>query len=173
MAELPAQSRITSRIDGDEIVLTIPNAAGGSRGCLQGSWGVAAVFGFLAITFAAQGFLSKNLGWTVGGVVCFVITAWQLVDLRGLAGRSGRIEIRVGSETLSRRRFVGEAVERGDWMRSGVEGIGVEEGRALRLRLKGENDAVSLVSGIDLEELKWIEGQIRLKWKMDRDGSVK
>ena len=64
-------------------------------------------------------------------------------------------------------------MERGDWTRSGVEGIGVEEGRALRLRLKGENDAVSLVSGIDLEELKWIEGQIRLKWKIDGDGSVK
>jgi len=168
MAELPAESRISCRIEGDDTVLRIPKLAGASRGCFGGSWSVAAAFGFLAVTFAAQGILSKNLGWTFAGFGCFLAAGWQLLALRGLPQNSQEIEIRVGPESLSR---VMQTIRR-DWARSAVADLCIEGNSKLielRLHLKDGKDSVCLLSGIDREELEWIREQIRLKWKMDAD----
>jgi hypothetical protein len=165
MAELPAQSRISSRIAGDELILTIPKAAGGSRGCLAGSSSAAALFGFLAVTFAAQGIFTKNLGWSLAGFGCFVIAGWQLLALRGLPGNSSDLQIRIGNAGLSRLTGPADAVQRRDWKRSAVAELRVEEGE-LRLHLKDAKQADCLVSGLEQPELEWIAEQVRHKWKV-------
>jgi hypothetical protein len=128
---------------------------------------VAAGFGFLAITFVAQGFFSRNLAWVLGGVGCFVVAAWQLALLRGSPGKARRVEIVVDGESIGRVIYLGDAVERKEWMRSAVAKIGVEEGGKLCLHLKQSGENVCLFSGNDEGELEWIAEQVRLKWKLE------
>jgi hypothetical protein len=125
------------------------------------------------MTFTAQGFFSKSSGWVLAGVGCAVVAAWQLAMLRGLGGKSGRTEILVDPERLTRAVFWGEGVERKEWMRSTVAEIGVEADGKLYLRLSGSGEKCDVISGMDRQELEWIGEQIRLKWKMGGGGLVK
>ena len=166
MAELPAQSRISSRIEGDELVVIIPKSGGTPRGCAGGSWGLAAMFGFLAVTFVAQGFFSKNLEWTAAGMACFLVAGCQLAVLRGLPGKAGEIQIRIGNEHLTRVSRTGEMKQSRDCSRSAVAAIRVGGNSGLLLHLKDGKGQESLVSGLEAQELEWIAEQIRHKWKV-------
>ena len=107
MAELPPHSQISLRIDGNAMTITIPSAAGPSRGLLGGrqslrggNWAAAAAFAFLAVTFIAQGILSGKPAWTGAGLVCFLVTAWQMVALRGLP--AGHVKLQISPDQLTR-----------------------------------------------------------------------
>jgi hypothetical protein len=173
VAELPAESRITSRIEGDNTVITIPISGTSSRGCFGGSWGATAVFGFLGITFAAQGFLTRNLGWVLAGMGCLVVTAFQLAILQGLPRKSSRIEISTGAESLSCAIYRVQAAERKSWVRSAVAKIEVEANGKLCVRLTESGEICCLAEGLDRQESEWIVEQIRHKWKMDGGVLVK
>jgi hypothetical protein len=172
VAELPGDSRVTSWVDGERTVITIPVGRSGARGCFGGSWGAAAGFGFLAVTFCAQGFFGGNLLWVLGAVGCFFVAAWQLAMLRGIPGKAGRVEISVDGERLGRAVFRGEAVLRAEWMRVDVRKIAVGADGRLCLHLNGGREKVCLISGNDPAELEWIAEQVRLKWKMAGGGLV-
>lgn len=169
MLDLPPESRIQSKLENNDTVLTIPKPPRKSQGCIRGSWSVAAVFGFLAVTFAAQGIFTKNSGWLFAAVPCLLITAWQLLLLRGLPGNFGEIQIRIGPEYLSRVARQGEFEQRRDWPRSVIADICLEpadKSLELRLHMKDGSDPICLLTRMDPKELEWIAEQIRLKWKM-------
>jgi hypothetical protein len=169
MQELPPQSRISSRVDGADTTITIPLAAGASRGCLAGSWSAAAVFSFLCIVFIAQGAFSRNLAWTAWGVLLFILAGWQLIALRffppGRLDRTVRLEI--SPESLAEITGPADAPARRQWLRSIVANVRVEpESAAICIDFNDGTPGCRLLAGADPDELRWIAGQICLKWKI-------
>jgi hypothetical protein len=166
MPELPPQSRITSRIDGDVLSINIPRSSA-RLGCIGGSWSMAAVFGFLTVCSFAQGFFGGNPAWTAAGIVFFLFTGWQLLVLRGgLLRAPGTIRIEIGPESLSKISGPDAGPHRRSWPRPTITAIHVEPKSAsgpasLNLQLRDEPAAISLYSCDDPEELEWIADQIR------------
>jgi hypothetical protein len=166
MPELPPQSRITSRIDGDVLSISIPRSSA-RLGCIGGSWSMAAVFGFLTVCSFAQGIFGGNPAWTAAGFFFFLVTGWQLLALRGgLLRAPGTIRIEVGPESLSTVSGPGTGPHRRIWPRAVIIGIQVEQKSAsgtasLSLQIRDEPNAISLFSCDDVEELEWIADQIR------------
>ncbi|HEY1922291.1 MAG TPA: hypothetical protein VGG44_05960 [Tepidisphaeraceae bacterium] len=166
MPELPPQSRITSRIDGEILSISIPRSST-RLGCIGESWSLAAVFGFLTICSFAQGVFGGNPAWTAAGFFFFLITGWQLLALRGgLLRPPGITKIEISPESLSKLSGSANAPHRRSWPRSVIVDVRVEpksdSGPAsLNLHVQGESNAVSLFSCDDPEELEWIADQIR------------
>jgi hypothetical protein len=166
MSELPPQSRVTSRIDGEVLSISIPRSSA-RLGCIGGSWSLAAVFGFLTVCSFAQGVFGGNASWTAAGFFFFLMTGWQLLALRGgLLRASGTIRIEVGPESLSKVSGPGASPYRRSWLRAVIIGVRVEpksgSGPAsLNLQLRDESAVISLCSCDDPEELEWIADQIR------------
>jgi hypothetical protein len=166
MPELPPQSRITSRINGEILTITIPRTS--TRvGRMSGSWSAAAVFGFLAVCFTVQGMLGGNLLWTGVGFLAFLIAGWQLLALRGgLLHAPGAIKLEVGPESLARISGRAETPHRRHWPRFSITAIRVEPRSAsgpasLCLQLRDDPSSVHLYSCDDPGELDWIAEQIR------------
>ncbi|MGD0463295.1 MAG: hypothetical protein ABSB74_12495 [Tepidisphaeraceae bacterium] len=166
MPELPPQSRITCRINGEILTITIPRSP--TRvGCIGGSWSAAAVCGFLAVCFTAQGMLGGNLLWTAAGFFFFLITGWQLLALRGgLLHAPGAIKLEVTPESLARISGPAETPHRRHWPRSAIIAIRVEpqspSGPAsLCLQLRDDPPSICLYSCDDPDELEWLADQIR------------
>jgi hypothetical protein len=164
--ELPPQSRISSRIDGSEMTLLIPRA---NRRQIPGGW--TAAFGFLAITFTAQGFLSGNRLWSAGGFLFFLLTACQLLFRLGSSLRnSGEIKLQITPDVLTAITGPAEAPMHRHWPRSAISSIRAEPPK-LNLYLASRQPSVCLLSGLDPAELAWISDQIHRKWNwVDQDG---
>jgi hypothetical protein len=166
MPELPPQSRVTSRIDGEILSISIPRSSA-RLGCIGGSWSLAAVFGFLTVCSFAQGIFGGNLAWTAAGFFFFLITGWQLLALRGgILRAAGTIRIEITPDVLSKISGTADAPHRRSWPRAVITGIQVERKSAsgpasLSLQLRDEPNAISLFSCDDPEELEWIAEQIR------------
>src|ERR1700689_2438188 len=126
MPELPPQSRVTSRIDGEILSITIPRSPA-RVGCIGGSWSAAAVFGFLAVCCGTQGLLRGHILWTAAGFSFFLIAAWQILALRGgfLHG-FGAIKLEIGPESLAKISGPAETPLRRSWPRATITGIQVE-----------------------------------------------
>jgi hypothetical protein len=171
MADLPPQSRISCRIDGQVLSITLPRSSA-RVGCMGGNWAAAAVFAFLAVSCTAQGILGGNLLWTAAGFFFFLIAGWQLLALRGgifHAPESTKLEI--GPDSLVKIGGPTDAPQRVQWPRSAITDIRVEprssSGSAcLNLHLNDAPQVVCLLSSSDADEMHWIAEQIRRKWKM-------
>jgi hypothetical protein len=166
MPELPPQSRITSRIDGEILSIAIPRSPA-RVGCIGGSWSAAAVFGFLAVCCGTQGLLSGHILWTAAGFSFFLIAGWQILALRGgfLHGL-GAIKLEICPESLAKISGSADAPHRQHWLRSIIIGIQIEPKSAtgpasLYLQLLGDPSPVRLFSCDDPEEMEWIAEQIR------------
>jgi hypothetical protein len=168
MQELPPQSRISCRLDGQTLAITIP----GPSVDPGGSWGLIAIFAFLAVTCTTQGLLSGDHGWTIAGAVSFLITGWQLYGMRGAAFHTARaVKLEISPEFLSLVTGPSNAPQRRRWAKADVSDIRTEtnadsESSELRLQLRNGQPAISLVSGIDPAELSWISEQIHRKWNL-------
>jgi hypothetical protein len=166
MPELPPQSRVTSRIDGEVLSITLPRSSA-RIGCIGGSWAGAAVFGFLAICSFAQGTFSGNLIWTGAGFFFFLFTGWQLLALRGGILRApGTVKLEIAPESFAIVSGPADTPHRRSWPRSAITGIRVEPKKtagptSLFLELRDEPRSVCLYSGSDAEEMEWIAEQIR------------
>jgi hypothetical protein len=165
MPELPPQSRITSRLDGEVLSITIPRSSA-RVGCIGGSWAAAAAFGFLAVCFTAQGMLHNNLFWTGGGFFFFLITGWQLLALRGgILQAPGTIRLEIGPESLAKIRGPAGTPIRRNWPRSAITAIRVEPKSAdgpasLCMQIRDESSSICLYACEDADELEWIAEQI-------------
>ena len=178
MAELPAHSRISLRIDGNGMTLTIPRATDSSGDFPAGSWAVTAIFAFLTVTLVAQGILTGNHLWTGAGFVCFVIAAWQWRAMGGGRARhSGQTKLQITQNQLAKITGPLKAPQRQQWARSAIADIRVEAESdsappGLSLHFSDGKPAVRILSGGDPEELNWIAEQIRIRWGMAASGSV-
>jgi hypothetical protein len=167
MLELPPHSRISLRIDGGATTITIPKASGPLRGCLGGSWAAVSAFAFLAVTFTAQGVLSGNPRWTVAGLFCALLAAWQMVALHGLP--AGHVRLEISPDQISRITGHDKSPQRQQWPRSAISGIRVDSNSnpaALSLHFNNRQPPACILSGNDPAELNWIAEQIRKKWGM-------
>ncbi len=124
MPELPPQSRVISRIDGEILSITLPQSR--AIGCIGGSWAGAAVFSFLAICSFAQGTFSGNLIWTGAGFFFFLFTGWQLLALRGGILRPRNSQTRNSTESFAIVSGPADTPHRRSWPRSAITGIRVE-----------------------------------------------
>ena len=169
MAELPPHSRISLRIDGNGVTITIPKAADSSAG---GSWTAAAAFAFLTVTFMTQGLLSGNLLWTGAGFFCLLLTGWQMIALRGLpGGKSGQTKLQITPDQLAKITGPANAPQRQQWPRSAVTDVRVDpesdsKPSGLSLHFTDGKPPVCILSGFDPDELNWIAEQIHQKWGM-------
>jgi hypothetical protein len=173
MPDLPPQSRITSKIEGDELVLTIPHPAPASRGCLSGSWGATAAFAFLAITFIAQGLFSKQTSWSIAGLFCAAIAILQLPTLRAIRSRNAALTIlRIAPGHITRITGPAQTPIRTEWQRPAISKLSVSPPNLHLHSQFAPSSPVCLLSTPDPTELAWIAHQIRLKWKMNPDGTA-
>jgi hypothetical protein len=167
--ELPADSRITSRIDGRTLTITLAAAPRARPGCLGPSFSAAAAFAFLAVTCIAQGIFSRNMLWTAIGLLFSLLAGWQLIALGGnLLGRLPRTILEISPESLALTVPAGQSRRPTQWMRTDIVDLRVERqgksGRYALCLLILDQPAVSILSGVDPAELRWIAGQIRNKW---------
>jgi len=165
--ELPPQSRISSRINGSEMTILIPRSIRGSGGCVPGSLAVA--FAFLGVTFTAQGLLTRNPLWSIGGLLFFLLTGWQLLARFGPSLKTPRqISLKITPETLTALTGSPESPMSRHWPRSTIIRIRAEPPK-LNLYLIGRDTPVCLLSDLDPAELEWIADQIRVKWALGKD----
>jgi hypothetical protein len=165
--ELPPQSRISSRVDGSEISILIPRSTGASGGCVPGSLVVA--FAFLAVTFTAQGLLTRNPLWSIGGLVFFLLTGWQILARFGPALKTpSQIKLQISPEALTVTTGSAEKPMSRRWTRSAISSIRAEP-PMLNIYLTGRDTPVCLLSDLDPAELEWIADQIRAKWGHQKD----
>jgi hypothetical protein len=175
MAELPPHSRISLRIDGNGMTITVPKADGSSPG---GSWAATAAFAFLTVTFIAQGLLSGDLLWTGAGIICFLLTGWQIMILRGLpAGKSGQTKLQITPDQLAKITGPANAPQRQQWPRSAVTNIRVDpesdsKPAGLSLHFSDGKPPVCILSGPDPAELNWIAEEIHIKWGLPANDSA-
>lgn len=167
MVELPPQSRISLRLDREGMTIVIPKSSGKTKG----SWGLAAGAAFLTVTFIAQGLLSGNHAWTGAGLLCFIVTAWQFILLRGSPGMEGQTKLQVTGDRLAKIVGPEDAPQRQNWQRSAIAELRVEtesgSNRAgLCMHFKDEQPPAWLLSDGDSRELDWIAEQIRTRWGM-------
>ena len=171
MPDLPPQSRINSKIEGNELVLTIPHPTPASRGCLAESWGAAAAFAFLAITFIAQGLLSKEIAWSIASLLCALIALIQLPTLRAIRSPStAHAILRIAPDRITRITGPAQSPIRTEWTRQAISKLTVSAPN-LHLHTQFAPSPVCILSTPDPAELEWIAHQIRLKWKMNPDGT--
>ncbi len=168
MVELPPQSRISLRVDREGMTIVIPKPMGKSKG----SWGLAAIAAFLTVSFIVQGLLSGNQAWTGVGLLCFIVTAWQLMALRGLAARDDQTKLQVTGEHLVRFAGPADSPQRTDWQRAKVSELKVEKESesnrtGLRMHFKDKQAPAWLVMDGDSQELDWVAEQIRKRWGME------
>jgi len=150
MTDLPADSRITSRTDGPNLIITIPLRR--KSGCA--SWGGVASFAFLTIVCMTQGLLARRVGWTAAGLAFLVIAAWQWAML----ARWGTVVIEITPDSMTLLQS-GAAWAPTRWDRANVPHVRVEAGG---LRVAGG----IILHGHDPEELEWLADQIRHRWGM-------
>jgi hypothetical protein len=164
--ELPPQSRISSRIDGSEMTILIPRSARTARGWVPG--GLAIAFAFLAVTFTAQGLLTRNPLWSIGGLLFFLLTGWQILARFGPALKTpSQIKLQISPEILTATTGSSEAPMSRHWPRSAISSIRAEP-PMLNIYLTGRDTPVCLLSDLDPAELVWIADQIRVKWGQEK-----
>jgi hypothetical protein len=157
------------------MTITIPKAAGSTSG---GSWAATAALAFLTVTCIAQGILSGNHLWTGAGLVCLLLTGWQLAALRGLpGGTSGQTKLQITPDQLAKITGPANAPQRQQWPRSAVADIRVDpesdsKPPGLSLHFGDGKPPVCILSGPDPDELNWIAEQIHLKWGLASNDSV-
>jgi hypothetical protein len=151
-AELPAESRISSRAEGDEFTISIPGR--GTIGSMSGSVVVAA---FLGLTFLAQGIISHQVGWSIAGALFFVIAAAMLSRniARSFLHRQGTT-LRMDSAELVLETGPG----RRSWKLAGIAQIGADAG-GLFLRLADKRPVIKLAGGLEPAEAIWIAEQLQ------------
>jgi hypothetical protein len=162
LPELPPQSRISSRIDGNEMTILIPRSAPVSGGWIPR--GLVVAFAFLAVTFTAQGLLTRNPLWSIGGLLFFLLTGWQIVARFGPALKTpSQIKLQISAEVLTVTTGPAEAPMSRHWTRSAISSIRAEP-PVLNIYLAGRDTPVCLLSNLEPAELDWIAEQIRVKW---------
>lgn len=147
--ELPPQSRITSRIVGRELTITIPRPSFGST-----SSGIAVAMAFLGIVFLAQGVLTRNPLWSVGGIFFFLLAALSFaIRLRAVTKSGGEINLKITDESVA------VTPSPRPWPRQIISAIRAEPPK-LNLYLTTQSAPVCLLSHRDPAELLWIGDQI-------------
>jgi len=156
-APLPAQSRISSRSEGNELIITIPRGAAASRGCVPTGFTVA--FAFLGVTFIAQGLLSRKPAWSSFGLLFFLLMGLQLMFRfsRGMKS-TGSTTLRITPEMLT---MTGDI--RRQWSRSTITAVKAEP-PSLHLYISGQLAPDMILSNLDPDELQWIAEQLSRKW---------
>jgi hypothetical protein len=156
-APLPAQSRISSRSDGNELIITIPRGSTASRGCVP--TGFTAAFAFLGVTFTAQGLLTRKTSWSFFGLLFFLLMGLQLM-LRFSRGMNsaGSTMLRITPEMLTM-----TTNTRRQWPRSTITAVKADP-PSLHLYISGQLAPEMILSNLDPDELQWIAGQINRKW---------
>jgi hypothetical protein len=150
------------------MTIVIPKPIGKSKG----SWGLAAIASFLAVSFIVQGLLSGNHAWTGVGLLCFIVAVWQLMSLRGLRGPDEQTKLQVTAEHLVRFAGPADRPQRTDWQRSSVSELKVEKETesnrtGLRMHFKDKQAPAWVVIDADSQELDWVAEQIRKRWGME------
>jgi hypothetical protein len=156
-APLPAQSRISSRSEGNELIITIPRGSAASGGCLP--TGFTAAFAFLGVTFTAQGLLTRKPAWSFFGLLFFVLAGLQLIFRfsRGMKS-AGSTTLRITPELLTM-----TAATRRQWPRSTITAVKADP-PSLHLYISGQLAPEMILSDLDPDELQWIADQLNRKW---------
>ena len=168
MQELPPQSRISCRLEGHTLAITIPGPSVNAGG----NWGLIAIFAFLAVSCITQGLLTNVHTWTIAGFVSALIAGWQLYAMRGAAFHAHKaVKLEISPEFLSLVSGPNNAPLRQRWSKADVSDIRTEMNAAsstsqLLLQLRNGQPAISLVTGTDPAELNWISEQIHRKWNL-------
>jgi hypothetical protein len=165
--ELPPQSRITSRVEGSEMTILIPRTAR-----TLGGWvpkGLSVTFAFLAVTFTAQGLITRNPRWSIGGLLFFLLAGWQLLARFGPALKTpGQIKLQITPEFLTTTIGSAEAPTSRHWPRSTISGVRAEP-PTLNIYLTSRDTPVCVLSDLEPAELLWIAEQIRITWGIGKD----
>jgi hypothetical protein len=165
--DLPPESRITSRLKGDVLHITVPPASL-KAGCLTGSWALCAACGFLAVSSITQGLLTHHPFWSLGGVICFALAGWQLALRRGSFGGGAPVIIEITPDLLCILPNGSSEQPPQVWRRQAVRDI--DAAPAASLDRAGLNihplgaPSVTLLRSLTPEESRWLAGQIKRKW---------
>jgi hypothetical protein len=168
MQELPPQSRISCRLEGQTLAITIPGPSVNAGG----NWGIIAIFAFLAVSCTTQGLLTGERGWTLVGLVSALIAGWQLYAMRGAASHAAKaVKLEISPEFISLVTGPSNAPMRQRWAKADVADLRTEASAGsasaeLLLQLRNGQPAISLVSTSDPAELNWISEQIHRKWNL-------
>jgi len=147
--ELPPESRITSRVEGDTLIITVPGSRSPKKRWFIGSRGSLAVFAFLTITFIAQGGFTHTPSWTAGGFLFLLLTVFQLPFLFRY---QHKIVYEITSQDLTEITGLAATPLRRNWPRDGFGDHRME-------------DSIFGLKGLADEEVEWILEQIRRKWE--------
>jgi hypothetical protein len=147
--ELPPQSRISSRITGNDLVITIPRRTLGASAS-----GFAVAMAFLGIVFCVQGILTHNDLWSLGGIFLFLLAALAFANRIRTAMKSrGEIRLQITPESLA------ITPNPRQWKRSDIDAIRAEP-PMLNLYLTAQPAPICLLSDLDAAELQWLADQI-------------
>jgi hypothetical protein len=156
MPELPAESRIVSRVDGGNFVIVIPRL-----NFRPPALGWIAAVAFLAVTFTAQGIVTRSAGWSAAGLIGFLFAGAMLLGLFVRVARQPRnIEIVCTPRAIEIRSRIAGAVQERRWEMEKIREIGWDGGSVVLHQGNGDKTAL-LPGGVSAAEGAWIVEQIR------------
>jgi len=149
---LPAESRIVSRVEGDDFVITIP---GGRRGRTGLGWSAGAAF--LGLTFTTQGLLTHRAEWSAAGLASFLFAmVMSLKSVKMLVRNQQRIKLRISPASLALEYSEGRRL----WKLNDIGRVHAEDGD-LNLYQTGGGPVVKLAGGLMQGEGEWVGEQIQ------------
>jgi hypothetical protein len=164
LPELPPQSRISSRVDGNDLIIVIPKSA---RAPLH--FGLTAGAAFLAVTFTAQGLLAHSSAWSVAGFFFLLAAALLLaVDFARSLRNPRESTLQITTDGLTLLTGPTDSAARRSWPRSSIASICAEP-PTLNLYFSNPQPPICLLKGLDNAELNWIANQIRIRWREQKN----